>query len=61
MKVITYDYEKIKQILVLFAKLSFSGFETAEVIAEIGTLLNSGQIGEMEEKTNGSKNSSGHN
>lgn len=62
MKVITYDYEEIKQIPVLFQQLSFSGFEAAEVIAKIGTILNSGQIGEMEDdKSNGSKDSTSHN
>lgn len=59
MKVVTFEYEKIIRMTELLSKLSFSGFSAANVMAEVGTIIESGQIGEMEED-NGSENSTSH-
>ena len=61
MKVVTFEYEKIIRMTELLSKLSFSGFSAANVMAEVGTIIESGQIGEMEvKKDNGSENSTSH-
>lgn len=62
MKVVTFEYERIMKLSELLSKLSFSGFAAANIISEVGKIIESGQIGEMEVKeNNGSENSTSHN
>lgn len=50
MKVLTYEYENMKEVGQLLELLKIRGVEQARILARIGDILDSGTVGEVIEK-----------
>ena len=56
MKVVTYEWDKMKRAGELLNEVTVYGVQQARILAEIGNILDSGEIGEIygkEEAKNG--------
>ncbi len=60
MRVLTYKQENIDELAEIIGKISFSGFEAANMISRIGEIIKSGIPGEIMEG-GGSVDSKGSN
>lgn len=50
MKTVTYKYENMARAGILLNKINICGVEQARILAEIGNILDSGKIGEINER-----------